>query len=295
MIYLMMGVGSQLNASNKQFSKALAGMMIQTWNCEIIDINMLQVNNKISNALEKKLNGFDDDNICESIDEILQYQQLVKQKMMHNGCENKNEYLNHYGIFRDNVIAAQVYCKGKSIKNKITSFFSSNSDESNIESTSIPNTTGNNQVASANSNFSPQTNNCTNYIVSAPQLNVRNIPQKPSVVVGKVSQNDRVCIYEFSGKWGRTDMGWISGKFLIPEQTYNNISSTVKKGIVYGLNPNGDGFLSIRTKPNGTEIGRLYNGDMLQILEKRGKWYKIKKLSTGEIGWSFGKWISIIH
>lgn len=67
----------------------------------------------------------------------------------------------------------------------------------------------------------------------------------------------------------------------------------MKIGIVYGLDPYGDGFLSIRRQPKSTEIGRLYNSSKVEILGKRGKWYKVKDLSTGVVGWSHGKWISI--
>ena len=64
-------------------------------------------------------------------------------------------------------------------------------------------------------------------------------------------------------------------------------------GLVHGLDPHGDGFLSIRKKPNSTETGRLYNGDKVEIVGRSGKWYKIKDPRTGRIGWSYGKWIRI--
>jgi len=66
-------------------------------------------------------------------------------------------------------------------------------------------------------------------------------------------------------------------------------------GLVHGLDPHGDGFLSIRRKPNKTEIGRLYNGDKVEILGRSGKWYKVEDPRTGRIGWSYGKWIRIDH
>ncbi|SFV65147.1 ankyrin repeat protein, putative [hydrothermal vent metagenome] len=64
-------------------------------------------------------------------------------------------------------------------------------------------------------------------------------------------------------------------------------------GVVYNLNPNGDGFLSIRTKPKGTKTGELYNGDKVKIFTKQGKWYKIKAIGTGETGWVHKNWIKI--
>ena len=66
-------------------------------------------------------------------------------------------------------------------------------------------------------------------------------------------------------------------------------------GVVYGLDVvNGDGFLAIRDKPRGLEIGRLYNDDRVIILKKVGSWYKIKTLLGNKIGWSYGKWIRVI-
>ncbi len=53
------------------------------------------------------------------------------------------------------------------------------------------------------------------------QLNIRDKPGKPSKVVGMVNQDDIVCIYDFTGKWGRSDHGWISGKYLKPSRIEN--------------------------------------------------------------------------
>ena len=64
-------------------------------------------------------------------------------------------------------------------------------------------------------------------------------------------------------------------------------------GLVYGLDPHGDGFLAIRKKPNSTQIGKLYNGDRVEILSRSGKWYKIKDLKSGRVGWSHSHWISV--
>jgi len=62
-------------------------------------------------------------------------------------------------------------------------------------------------------------------------------------------------------------------------------------GTVYGLDPYGDGFLSIRKYPNATEIGRLYNGDKVEILDRSGKWFKIRAMGSGIVGWSHSNWI----
>lgn len=63
-------------------------------------------------------------------------------------------------------------------------------------------------------------------------------------------------------------------------------------GLVYGLDPQGDGFLAIRKKPNSTQIGKLYNGDRVELLGRSGKWYKIRDSKSGRIGWSHSNWIT---
>jgi hypothetical protein len=133
-----------------------------------------------------------------------------------------------------------------------------------------------------------KTTSCQNYIATR-QLNVRSYPGKGNNIIGRLYRNEEICIYDFSGKWGRFDRGYVSGKYLRlkSQKKYQTI------GVVYGLDLYGDGFLSIRTKPKGREIGRLYNGNKIEILGKRGKWYKIKTLNNGLIGWSHGNWISV--
>jgi hypothetical protein len=128
---------------------------------------------------------------------------------------------------------------------------------------------------------------CQNYIVTTSQLNIRSTPKKDDNIIGILHKYNTVCIFTFLGKWGKSNLGWISKKHLVPKYRY----STKKIGIVYGLDPNNDGFLSIRQKPNSREIGRLYNEARVEILGKHGKWYKIKTFNSGLIGWAYSKWI----
>ncbi|GEM_PF-4189664 len=67
-----------------------------------------------------------------------------------------------------------------------------------------------------------------------------------------------------------------------------------KIGIVYNLDPNGDGFLTLRSKPNGRQIGKLYPDNKLTILAQKGSWYKVKVLKSGKTGWAYGEWIKIV-
>ncbi len=64
---------------------------------------------------------------------------------------------------------------------------------------------------------------CVTYtVVTVEQLNIRDKPTKPSRVIGKANRGDNVCIYEFEGKWGRTEKGWISRKYLSLNFAKNN-------------------------------------------------------------------------
>jgi len=62
---------------------------------------------------------------------------------------------------------------------------------------------------------------------------------------------------------------------------------------IAGLDLNGDGFLSLRIEPKSTEIGKLYNGDKVRILQKRGKYYKVEDLKSTKVGWAHSNWITI--
>ncbi|MDD5405532.1 MAG: SH3 domain-containing protein [Sulfurovaceae bacterium] len=76
-----------------------------------------------------------------------------------------------------------------------------------------------------------------------------------------------------------------------------NLNKTSLTSIVYGLDPNRDGFLSIRNvipkNGNSREIGRLYNGDAVKIVEKQGHWYKIKLKDSDGYGWCHENWIKL--
>ncbi len=52
------------------------------------------------------------------------------------------------------------------------------------------------------------------YEVTAPELNIRDKPGIPSVVLDTAKKGERVCVYQFVGKWAQTDNGWLSGKYL---------------------------------------------------------------------------------
>ncbi len=62
---------------------------------------------------------------------------------------------------------------------------------------------------------------------------------------------------------------------------------------VTGLDPNGDNFLALRSRPGteGTRIATLGPDTLVTVLERRGDWRRIE-LTDGISGWAHGKWIS---
>ena len=71
------------------------------------------------------------------------------------------------------------------------------------------------------------------------------------------------------------------------------------EGTVHGLsghyNPRtGAGFLAIRTKPRASsyQVGELFNGDKVEVFQRRGNWYKIATAVGPMIeGWVNARWL----
>lgn len=62
---------------------------------------------------------------------------------------------------------------------------------------------------------------------------------------------------------------------------------------VMGLNPQGDGFLAVRSGPgtNYSKIGEVYNGDRVGTYERRGEWIAISHGDNNQLGWVHGNWL----
>lgn len=71
------------------------------------------------------------------------------------------------------------------------------------------------------------------------------------------------------------------------------------EGTVHGLSKHydpdtGAGFLAIRAKPRSSshQRGELFNGDKVEIFDRKGNWYKIATAQGPMIeGWAYAKWI----
>ena len=60
---------------------------------------------------------------------------------------------------------------------------------------------------------------------------------------------------------------------------------------VAGLDPNGDGFLAVRTGPGSDYrmIDRLHNGDVVEHITSQGPWRGVRY--GGRKGWVHGNWL----
>jgi len=68
------------------------------------------------------------------------------------------------------------------------------------------------------------------------------------------------------------------------------------EGTVHGLSgrynlAKGTGFLAVRARPNSSSrmVGQLFNGDTVEIFDRRGNWYRVAM--GGIDGWAHRKWM----
>jgi uncharacterized protein YgiM (DUF1202 family) len=71
------------------------------------------------------------------------------------------------------------------------------------------------------------------------------------------------------------------------------------EGTVHGLSAHydpetGAGFLAVRSKPKASSYqrGELFNGDKVEIFDRKGNWYKVATTEGDMLeGWAHAKWI----
>lgn len=90
----------------------------------------------------------------------------------------------------------------------------------------------------------------------------------------------------------------LAGAFLFNASMPQDASAQYCEGKVHGLsshyNPStGSGFLAVRAGPRraATQVGELFNGDKVEIFDRRGNWYKVAALDGSSEGWSSAKHI----
>ena len=62
---------------------------------------------------------------------------------------------------------------------------------------------------------------------------------------------------------------------------------------VMGLDPNGDGFLAVRSGPGSdyARIGEVHDGDRVGTYGRRGAWHAISFGRDDRLGWAHGNWL----
>ena len=77
-----------------------------------------------------------------------------------------------------------------------------------------------------------------------------------------------------------------------PAQAGDFCTGTVR-GLSRVYDPStGSGFLAVRAGPtqSATQIGELFNGNRVEIVDRRGNWYRISARGIGE-GWASVRWL----
>ena len=127
-------------------------------------------------------------------------------------------------------------------------------------------------------------------------LSLRSVPNGREV--GKLHNGDRVKLIDKKGNWYKivdlksNKIGWAFKKHIKPINKYQN---KYLMGKVHGLSENYNSFLSLRSVPNGREVGKLHNGDRVKLIDKKGNWYKVVDLKSQKIGWAFKKYLYRIN
>lgn len=120
-------------------------------------------------------------------------------------------------------------------------------------------------------------------------LNLRSGPGTRFEVLRRLSPGDRVTVQETEGRWYNVrlptgERGWVAGDFL--EQGAPAI------GLMFVAQTN-DGYLNLRAGP-GTDtaiLRRMYPGDRLEQLDRRGRWVQVRHVS-GAVGWAYDAYIT---
>ena len=125
--------------------------------------------------------------------------------------------------------------------------------------------------------------------ITADSLNIRKEAKDDAKVVGTYKKGDKVEITEIKGKWGKTDKGWISMKYVKMDETKKDDDDDQKydddeigKNTVFkkgNATVKVNSVLTIRktADKNGEKVGSYEDGAKVKILEVKGEWGKTDK------------------
>ena len=126
-------------------------------------------------------------------------------------------------------------------------------------------------------------------VVKTSALNVRSGAGTNHSIIGKLYKGDKVDILDSSNNWYKVKLsngkiGWASSQYI----DTNHSANSQNNGTV------NTSALNIRqgAGTNYSIIGKLYKGDVVNILSSSNGWYKIE-LSNGSTGWVSSQYITL--
>ena len=126
-------------------------------------------------------------------------------------------------------------------------------------------------------------------VVNTSALNVRSGAGTNHSIIGKLYKGDKVDILDSSNDWYKVKLsngkiGWASSQYI----DTNHSANSQNNGTV------NTSALNVRqgAGTNYSIIGKLYKGDVVNILSSSNGWYKIE-LSNGSTGWVSSQYITL--
>ena len=126
-------------------------------------------------------------------------------------------------------------------------------------------------------------------VVKTSALNVRSGAGTNHSIIGKLYKGDKVDILDSSNNWYKVKLsngkiGWASSQYI----ETNHSANSQNNGTI------NTSALNVRqgAGTNYSIIGKLYKGDVVNILSSSNGWYKIK-LSNGSTGWVSSQYITL--
>ncbi|MDQ2094491.1 SH3 domain-containing protein [Rhodalgimonas zhirmunskyi] len=120
-------------------------------------------------------------------------------------------------------------------------------------------------------------------------LNLRTGPGSGFEIVTHMSHGTTVEVLEVKGSWARVrheltgKQGWAFRKYLVLESRGSAVREVWSPG---------DGYLNLRSGPGSDFqiMRRMYNGERVEILERKGNWVRVRHQS-GVRGWAYSKYL----
>ena len=120
-------------------------------------------------------------------------------------------------------------------------------------------------------------------------LNLRTGPGSDFAILRRMDHGSLVDILETKGNWSRVyhqlsgAQGWAYRKYLLQTRSGGRFMQVFSPG---------DGYLNLRSGPGSdfAILQRMYNGEQVEIVERKGNWVRVYHQSGAE-GWAYAKYL----